>query len=334
MKHKILSGSCIITIICALLLTACNKIKPAESDISAESTTESVTETVQTTKETETAAPETTEEEQAFIGGDRDYNYEKDLVFVGDSICSGLKVYSGLLSESQVYAVGNVGSWSIFDYKFPVRGGEYSPVDVIKRRQPKYIYLWMGMNDLNIVYKEKYAENMIDIADKFLEVSPYSKIVFVSITPINKIHPWCEEGKFDYNINDRINEFNSYMQSKAEKLDSNTYSYLNIHDLFTDKDGFMKDEYHSGDGLHLSPESYSMILQYIAQHEVKYDGSFPVETTEFPYIKAPTQTTVQTTSEATETVPQETTEVSETEVSETEVNSDTVSSDTAPEPQQ
>lgn len=301
-------------IIISLICTACvRKIEPADSSLLPNIVSEKVTEE---TSVTDTYVETTTEEREPVAPGERDLEYEKDIVFVGDSICKGLRAYSGFLNESQVFAEGSVASWSFFDYIFTVNGGQYTGVEAIKRCQPKYIYLWFGMNDARYTNKDVYVENLKKITDALLDVSPHSKIVIVSITPICSFHKWYDDyanGVTHDDPNVRINTLNECTQKYIEGLNDDRYSYLNVHDLLIDDEGYLNEQYHSGDGLHLNPKAYNIILGAVAQNEVKADPEHIPVTTSFPYVEASSPvTTINTTKIAVQT--QETTsETSDTE---------------------
>lgn len=286
------------TIIISLMLTSCvQKIAPDDSTEFSKVISDLNEEEMPVT---ETFEETTTQEVRISVEpGERDSEYEKDIVFVGDSICKGLRAYSGLLKETQVFAEGSVASWSFYDYKFTINGGQYSGVEAIKRCQPKYIYVWIGMNDARYTNKDTYTQNLKKITDDFLKVSPHTKIVIVSITPICSFHKWYEDyangvTKDDPNV--RINNLNQYTQKYFEGLNDDTYSYLNVHDLLIDENGYLKEEYHSGDGLHLKPNAYNIILGAIAQNEVRADSEYVSVTPSFPYIEttAPETTTKET----------------------------------------
>ena len=90
---------------------------------------------------------ELTGEELSFV----DYS-----LFVGDSICSGFSEY-GIVPHEHVAAKGNLGSRSFFDYTFKYRGWESRTYDqVLKSANPRYVFLSMGMNDVNMVDEATY----------------------------------------------------------------------------------------------------------------------------------------------------------------------------------
>ena len=152
------------------------------------------------------------------------------------------------------------------------------------------------MNDARWTSKEAYVNNLKKISDAFLEVSPHSRIIIVSITPICSFHKWYEEyadGVTKEDPNVMINELNQYTKEYFEGLNDDTYSYLNIHDLLVDDEGYLIEDYHSGDGLHLNPKAYNIILAAVAQHEVKADPEYIPVTTTFPYVETmPPETTI------------------------------------------
>ncbi len=274
-----------------LCLSGCND--DAVSVISTEAPTTEATTTTQatTTTVTTTVATTTTPEvtTQAFIPDTptaRDYDYEKDLVFLGDSVCMGLRFYSGMLSETQVYAEGSLGARNLLSGEFTILGGKYSAVQAVEARQPKYIYLWMGMNDINMTTEKGYADNLKNISDKLLEVSPYSKVIVVSITPTTDWHEW--------KANERIDTYNNYTRNYFQNLNDERFSYLDINSFLEDENGNLPDMYQSGDGLHLSPYAYQLVLGYVSANQVGYYGDFPVVTTTFTSQTPPPATTTTT----------------------------------------
>ncbi|MCR5020629.1 hypothetical protein, partial [Ruminococcus sp.] len=110
-------------------------------------TTTTVTTTVTTSETTtETTTPETTPEPDTvsetisvqtdssepmnevyknYTFTEEDKEFISKCVFVGDSICMGLKTYE-VLPATQVLAKGNVAARSIFEYTFKLNGSEMS----------------------------------------------------------------------------------------------------------------------------------------------------------------------------------------------------------------
>lgn len=186
--------------------------------------------------------------------------YFSDSLFIGDSICSGLKIYGGLLNVENCAARINVSTWGINKYKFQYKSNSTAELDalsIVKLYQPKKIFIWMGMNDLYVVSADKYASNLCGLAESYIEASPGCKVYIVSISPMSSTHKWNVE----LDGNNRINEYNQAVKDKCDEVDY--LEYINIHDCLTDSSGYLASENNGGDGIHLSSGAYTKVLTEI-----------------------------------------------------------------------
>ncbi len=233
------------------------------TSVSEMSVISSVTETEVPTAETEENSETASTFKKKSNKKNLDDNYLdffSDSLFVGDSICSGLKVYGGLLDTEHVAARGNVASRSIDNYTFQYKNNstaEMSALKIVEYYQPEDIFIWMGMNDLLCISDEKFTENMKNIAADYLEVSPDSRIHIVSMSPMASTHKW--------NINnDGNNKINTYNKKMKEICDNTDYiDFINIHDCLTNSSGYLASENDGGDGIHLSAAAYEKVLNEI-----------------------------------------------------------------------
>ncbi len=172
-------------------------------------------------------------------------------VFVGDSICSGFRVYK-FVPDNNCLAYGNVGARSVFDYQFKVDGVEYDLITAIKKVNPSYVVFSMGMNDINLTSEEQYCTNYDDILAKIHEALPDAKLFIASITPTtgNPSFP-----------NDKIDKYNAALKSHFA---GTSYTYVDVASSMKDGTNSLKSDYHSGDGLHLSPKAYQVYLNVLA----------------------------------------------------------------------
>ena len=195
-------------------------------------------------------------------------------VFVGDSICSGLKNW-GILPPENVYAQGNVGVRNVFDdwvtYEF--NGKETCVADILKELQPEYIVCWMGMNDVNFFGADTYIEKYDEFITTVHEVTPYSKFIVLSTTPV----AYREDGKiFTYNTD--IDAFNEALKDYCIKERKATY--VDVAHPFREWDGTLKQEYlGTADGVHLNKSAYIPMLYAFGQRAVdgkewQSDGTF------------------------------------------------------------
>ena len=187
---------------------------------------------------------------------EEDYAFLSDTVFVGDSICSGLRVYK-ILPDDNVVAKGCVGARNIFDYTFPVRGKEFGVTYSLSLLKPKYVVFSMGMNDINMTTAEKYCENYDNLMKTIHTVLPDSRFFVASITPI------AADCKFSTNA--KIETFNSTMK---EHLANSDYTYVNIAEGLKIWDGSLRTSYSGGDGIHLAPDAYYVLLNGLCDNLV------------------------------------------------------------------
>lgn len=273
----------------ALALAACSDSGRVE--ITTGTTTEPPIVTPEPTTTTTTAPPETTppitEETTTttvpFVPSgttEFDKTYFEQCAFVGDSVCSGLRVYGGLLSAHDVFAAGSVGARNIHDFTFTVDDVEYTIEECIQNKQPMEIFLWMGLNDINMTWKETYFENLKKLADELLAISPDSKINIMGMTPTTEWHTW--------GANDRIKDYNEYVRQMCEE---NGITYIETWEAVAPGLESLPDECQSGDGLHLSPYAYQLVLGYITEFkglggtEPQYPVTEPVTVTTTPPVE-------------------------------------------------
>ncbi len=169
-------------------------------------------------------------------------------VFMGDSICRGFAEYK-IVNADNVLARGSVAARSFFDYDMYYDGSGVSFADALKSAEPEYVFLSMGMNDINITDEDTYCENYRAIIDAALESS--DAVVYVcAITPIN-----C-----NFSTNYRIDCFNIKLeQFLKDNYDERVY-YVDFAKHLKDAEGNLDECFNGGDGIHLSPYAYYVAL--------------------------------------------------------------------------
>lgn len=231
------------------------------------STTTSTTEATTTTLTETTTAPQTIGElptggTTATLAADQygltaeDYAFLSDTVFVGDSICSGLRVY-GILPDKNVVAKGCVAARSIFDYTFDVNGSELSLTYALSILKPRYVVYSMGMNDVNMTTPEQYCENYDYLMKVVRNVLPDSMFFVASVTPITSESQFCS--------NERIDLFNSTMKAH---LQGSVNGYVDVATGLKNWANALSPEYNGGDGVHLAPAAYYVYLNQVCDQLV------------------------------------------------------------------
>ena len=186
-----------------------------------------------------------------------DYAFLSQTVFVGDSICSGLRVYQ-MLDEDHVLAQGSVGARNIQEYTFNVHGAEVGIAYGLSVLQPKYVIFSMGMNDINMTDAAAYCQNYDNLLASVHAVLPDSVLYVASITPIG--------AESDFTTNDKIDQYNAAIR---EHLAGTGYGYVDIASgLKAPGMNVLNPAYSGGDGIHLMPESYYAYLQQVCKELV------------------------------------------------------------------
>lgn len=179
--------------------------------------------------------------------------YPEQISIVGDSIASGFGVY-GVLSNPYDFATGNLGARSIDDYSFNYGGEMGKYIDVLTASQPAYIYLSMGMNDVNIITPDEYAECYKEIISNIRSVCPDSIIIVAGITPISIDSTFTE--------NSSILTFNEKLKALVSELASPTIIFYDAGSFITDEaTGALRSDCNGGDGIHLSSSAYDLLLE-------------------------------------------------------------------------
>lgn len=160
------------------------------------------------------------------------------IIFLGNSITEGGN-WKKLLNDTTVINRGIGG-----DITF----GVLKRLDDVIKRQPSKLFLLIGINDIGKDIPDAViADNIRKIILRVQEESPSTKIYVQSIMPVN---PDVQNFPQHYDKQEHIISTNKLIKKVAEDTHC---TYINIHDLFTDKQGKLDAKY-TKDGLHLTAE--------------------------------------------------------------------------------
>jgi hypothetical protein len=175
----------------------------------------------------------------------------KSLMFSGDSIMTGFHTY-GFVPKSRVFAEGGVAArnYRLFDYN----GGKDLTEEVTKAN-PGILVLSMGLNDVNMVTAEEFAESYGDIFKGFKA----ERVAVLSITPV-----MAESGFTD---NERIRDFNRALEVTAAAYEN--VKYIDIYSPLSENGSLApKFDAENGEGVHLMPNAYNVIARCIKENAV------------------------------------------------------------------
>ena len=200
--------------------------------------------------------------------------YIDRLTFVGDSTTYGLWYYSGqdpqypLLtggrSSNQVWTpksgtltLSNYATATV-EYPHPESGVEITIQEAARQAQPEYLVITLGVNGVSFMDEASFKSCYTDLIKKVLEVSPNTKIICNSIYPVEADYPY----QADIN-NTNITAANGWIQQVAAETGTR---YADSCSVLKDANGFLREEYGNGDGIHLNAAGFNAVLGYLRTH--------------------------------------------------------------------
>ncbi|OFD53570.1 hypothetical protein BWGOE4_51090 [Bacillus mycoides] len=162
---------------------------------------------------------------------------ETGVVFLGDSL-TDYNEWGEAFPHIKTYNRGISGDTTI---------GVMDHLNQVIALKPSKIFLMIGINDLAAkTPKEEVLNNYSEILKKLRLELPDTKVFIESILPVKPL------SKSTNLNNEDINSINKELEKIAKK---NNYTFINLHPLFTDKDGQLKKEW-TVDGVHINGEGY------------------------------------------------------------------------------
>lgn len=194
----------------------------------------------------------------------RETAYFSDAVFVGDSITTGIDLYSTLTNASVVASTGI--NLETFLTAAPVRnknGEKVSIPEAVKEINAKKIYLMLGTNGLDWMSVDQMIEKYQEIFDKLKKDNPKAIFYIQSIPPITRE----KEKKADQMSVKKIGEFNARLLKLAEK---NKAYYVDVFSAIVSEDGYLSKDI-STDGVHFNASVYTKWIEYVRRHTSRYE---------------------------------------------------------------
>jgi len=187
------------------------------------------------------------------------------IVFLGDSTTYGLKHYELLPGGSQTTQVWtpSSGTLALFNQSiativYPETGEEISIVDAATAKKPEILLITLGINGIATMEQDYFISEYTNLVNKILDVSPDTKIVLNTMYPVASDYEHIREIS-----NEKIVAGNLWIAQVAQDTGA---VFLNTYEAIADADGTLPDEYQNGDGIHLNPEGFNVVLDYIKTH--------------------------------------------------------------------
>lgn len=220
-------------------------------------------------------------------------SYISEIMFIGDEMCGGFSSLDKVNPSMVVYSDGaqaaDISSLS----------GKVSEI------KPKYIYLWIGKNDLSYCNDYKFYTGVKDIVSSLSENSPDSVIAVLSLPAVTSGGDW-DMNNCDGGASYDISVYNDVLRQVVDEAESDKIVFLDIASPLEDENGDLSAEYDSGDGLTLNDAGYQALASYIEANRFSNDSAGGVVSESMPVVsEAPeNDETSETISESETTEPQ------------------------------
>ena len=184
-----------------------------------------------------------------------------DVCFIGHSQIVGMQRYSGLYGPDYYAVVGHTAQ-AVVDFDFyELPDGRYGTLsDGLHSKAYGKIYIMLGINDssLDADRVEKFMTPMRTILDLVKETQPDAKIYLLSLVPVGRSTP----------MNELYNPDSTIFYSQLVKALSREYDteYIDLFRMMCDETGYYLDSFNSGDGIHIQPDRYPEIVEYLKRH--------------------------------------------------------------------
>lgn len=224
---------------------------PTDTTNAAVSDTDITVETADTADTEDTVEPPATDKEVVLP---QTYNrdYFKDDLFIGDSIFTGLHMYS-FLDINNVYAAVGLNPETALTHQ----EDGITCVQKAETMQPRNIYIMLGTNGLAFLDASYMAKSMLALIEALERACPTAKICILSIPPVTKAHE--AEGA------ETMEKVSNYNEALKSYCNQGGYTYIDICSGLKDDEGYFSSNYAEADGLHFLGVTYQAVLGYIEQ---------------------------------------------------------------------
>jgi len=199
---------------------------------------------------------------------DAGQEYIDKIIFLGDSTTYGLRHYGMLSGGEDTLQVWTPASGtltlsyqSVATIVYPDDGSEITIKEAVERKKPEIMVITLGVNGVSFMDEASFKREYTDLVETIKSVSPGTKIILQSIFPVAASYEYLSSIN-----NEKILEANRWVLDVAQ---ATGVKYLNTISVLLGEDGWLPEDYHNGDGIHLNPDSFTLVLNYIRTHAYK-----------------------------------------------------------------
>ena len=199
------------------------------------------------------------------VAEDAGQEYIDKLTFLGDSTTYGL-IHYGMLKDGkntkQVWTPASgtltLSQASFATIVYPETGEEITIVDAVTRSQPEYLVITLGVNGVSFMDEDYFKSEYKKLVESVQTASPDTKIICQSIFPVARSYELLDSIN-----NDKIDAANKWICEVAADCG---VKYLDTNSVLRDSEGWLPEEYHNGDGMHLATNSFTLELNNLRTH--------------------------------------------------------------------
>lgn len=264
---------CLAVALFALMLSSCGNDQPDPTDANTAppaSSTPDVGTGSPEPPETPTPTVAPTQEPTTLLAESEDagQEYIDRMIFLGDSTTNGLRSY-GMLSDgtdtTQVWTPTSgtltLAYHSTATIVYPDESVEISIVDAVTRKKPDILVITLGVNGVSFMDEQYFKDEYTKLIESILEASPDTKIICNSIYPVENDYKYIG----DIN-NTNIPAANGWIYDVAIATGTR---YADSASVLKASDGSLNESLGNGDGIHLGPDGYQAVLDYLRTHAYK-----------------------------------------------------------------
>lgn len=190
-----------------------------------------------------------------------DDEYFSKAAFIGEALCSGIGFYVSDIDDKYVYTENNAHIGDILDTTWSVDGVKYSLADALYASERKYIYIWIGPNDLNNYTPQGFAEKYKEVINSLYYANPMAYVGVVSVAPVSISYEQSLTGG-------TVDDYNMALSEMVDNIGNNRVYFFNVTSVLGDVSGHLLSEYDSGDGLHMLGTAYKAVAQHLFDNQI------------------------------------------------------------------
>ena len=192
-------------------------------------------------------------------------DYIDHIYFLGDGALSALTQSGELTGEEssqQVWSPGSgtldLNNLSTMTYRSPVTGNDVPAAEIVEVNHPRYVIILPSDDNANLLTEGSLKAAYNTVISAILAEDPDTKIILSSLTPIAASYAY-EDVTIEV-----INRVNNWIAAAAE---ANGVKDLDAAYELAGTDGFLPENFQTGDGMHLSSAGIQAWFDCVKTHQ-------------------------------------------------------------------